>query len=128
MHCLEHHLELWHCSDIDALVKEGKYTQDHLQSTIHSEPKLNNVARKFDQLITLSKVTTALKLFSTVVKGILPLILKISCVQDGDGDAVRKSVRNILAEKHPPAQAVVSDSLLESDNIDTPCYDPILFE
>ena len=33
-----------------------------------------------------------------------------------------------MAEKHPPGRAAVSDSLLESDNIDAPCYDPILFE
>ena len=53
---------------------------------------------------------------------------KIPCGQDGEVDAVRKSVRDILAEKHPPGWAAVSDSLLESDSIDTPCYDPILFE
>ena len=44
MHYLECRLELWHRCDIDVLVKEGKCIQDHLQSTIHSEPKSNNVA------------------------------------------------------------------------------------
>ena len=63
VHCLECRLELWHCGDIDALVKEGKCIQDHLQSTIHSGPWSNNVARKFDQLMKLGKVTAALKLF-----------------------------------------------------------------
>ena len=71
-----HHLEMWHHGDIDALVKEGKYNQDHLQSTIHSGPKSNNVARKFDQLMTTGKVTAALKLLSTDARGILPLNLK----------------------------------------------------
>ena len=63
----------------------------------------------------LGKVTAALKLFSTDAKGIMSLNSKIPCGQDGDGDAVRKSVRDILAEKHPPGQAAVSDSLRESD-------------
>ena len=45
VHCLECRLKLWHCGDIDSLVKEGK---DHLQSTIHSGPKFTSVARKFD--------------------------------------------------------------------------------
>ena len=44
-HC---HLELWHHGDIDTLVKEGTCIQDQLQSTTHSGPKSNNVARKFD--------------------------------------------------------------------------------
>ena len=35
---------------------------------------------------------------------------------------------DILVEKHPPDRAVVSDSLLESYSVDTPCYDPVLFE
>ena len=69
MHCLERYLELWHRGDVDALMKENKCIQDHLQSTIHSRPKSNNVARKFDQLITLSKVTATLKLLSTDIKG-----------------------------------------------------------
>ena len=125
---MEHRLELWHRGYIDALVKEGKCIQYHLQSTIHSGPQSNNVARKFDQLMTMSKVTTAFKLLSADTKGILPLNSKIPCRQDGDGDAAWKSVRDILAEKHPPGRAAVSDSLLESDSINAPCYDPVLFE
>ena len=128
MHCLEHRLELSHHGDIDSLMKEGKCIQDHLRSTFNSGLKSTNVARKFDQLMTLGKITAALKLFSTDAKGILPLNSKIPCGQDGDCDAAWKSVRDILAEKHPPGQAAASDSLLESDSIDAPCYDPVLFE
>ena len=47
MHYVEHHLDLWHHGDIDALVKGDKCIQDHLQSTIHLELK-SKVARKFD--------------------------------------------------------------------------------
>ena len=97
MHCLECCLELWHRGDIDSLVKEDKCIQDHLQSTIHSRPKSTSVARKFEQLMKLGKVTVALKLLSTDAKGVLPLNLKTPCGQD-DVDAVWKSVRDILAE------------------------------
>ena len=45
---------------------------------------------------------------------ILPLYSKIPCGQDGYGDTAWKSVRDILAEKHPPGQAAVSDFVLES--------------
>ena len=58
----------------------------------------------------------------------MPLTSKIPCGQDNDGDAAWKLVRDILAEKNPPDQVTVSDSLLESDSIDTPCYDPVLLE
>ena len=116
---------MWHRGDIDSLVKEGK---DDQQSTIHSSLKSTGVARKFDQLMKLGNVTAALKLLSTDAKGVLPLDSKIPCGQDSDVDVIRKSVRDILAEKHPPGQAAVSDTLLESDSIDAPCYDPVLFE
>ena len=59
---------------------------------------------------------------------ILPLYSKIPCGQDGYGDAAWKSVRDILAEKHPPGQAAVSDFVLESNNVDAPYYVPVLFE
>ena len=44
---------------------------------IHSGLKFNNVARKFDQLMTLGKVTATRKLLSTDAKGILPLNSKL---------------------------------------------------
>ena len=88
----------------------------------------SNVTRKFDQLMSLGKVTAPLKLLSTYAKDILLLNYKIPCGQNCNGDTAWKSVRDILAENHPPACAAVNDSLLGSDNIDAPCYDPVLFE
>ena len=88
----------------------------------------NNVALKFDQLMSLGKVTAALKFLSTDAKGVLSLNFKIPCGHGGNGDTAWKSVRDILAEKHPPACAVVIESLLESDSIVAPYYDPVLFE
>ena len=59
---------------------------------------------------------------------ILPLYSKIPCGQDGYGGAAWKSVRDILAEKHPPGQDTVSDFVPESNSVDAPCYVPVLFE
>ena len=80
VHCLERRLDLWHHGDITALVNEGKYIEDHLHSTIKTKPKFNNVARKFDQLMSLGKlkVTAALKLLSTGAKGVYHLISEYS--------------------------------------------------
>ena len=44
-----------------------------MQSTTHSRPKSTNVARKFDQLMKMGRVTAALKHLLTDAKGILPL-------------------------------------------------------
>ena len=76
-----------------------------MQSTTHSGLKSTNVARKFDQLMKMDKVTAALEFLLTDAKGILPFNSIILCGQDGNGDAVQKSVRDILAKKHPPGWA-----------------------
>ena len=76
----------------------------------------------------MGKVTAALKLLSTNAKSILPLNFRIPCGQDGSGDTAWKSVRDLLAEKHPPTLEAVTESLLKSDSIAAPCYEPVLFE
>ena len=62
--CLERHLLLWHNSDIPALLNEGKCIQDHLQSAIQSETKPRNNVRVVDRLMSLGKVSAALKILS----------------------------------------------------------------
>ena len=83
--CLERRLVLWHQGDIAALVKEGKCIQDHLHCYIQSEPRPRNIARTFDQLMSLGKVSAALKLLSEDAKGVLPLDSKVPSGLDGDG-------------------------------------------
>ena len=99
-------------------------------STFYNKKGLKSpsVVKKIDQLMSLGRVAAALKFLSEDAKGILPLHSKIPCGPDGNGDTVWKSVKDILAEKHPPACAAVTESLLESDSIVAPCYDPVLFE
>ena len=74
--------------------------------------------------MTLDKVTVALKLLSTDAPRVFcenTLALRTGW----SWQCCLKSVRDILAEKHPLA---VSDFLFESDSIDAPCYNPVLFE
>ena len=119
---LERRLVLWHRGDTAALVKEGKCIQDHLHHSIH------NLARIFNKLMSLGKVSAALKLLSEDAKGVLPLNSKVPCGQDGDGSTLWKSVKDILAEKHPPGHTANAECLLESDDVNAPCYDPVLFD
>ena len=78
LHMLQllHMPRLIHHGDIDFLVKEGKCIQDHLQSTIDSGLKSTGVARKFDQLMKLGKVTAALNFFQQMPRVFRHLIQK----------------------------------------------------
>ena len=53
---------------------------------------------------------------------------QIPCGVDSSDGTLSKSVRDVLAEKHPPGRVAAADTLLESGCADPPCYDPILFE
>ena len=59
--CLECCLALWHAGDFAALISEGKCIHDHLQSVAH-QPGQRNIARLFDRLMSMGKVSTAVKL------------------------------------------------------------------
>ena len=127
--CLERRLLLWHNGDIPALLNEGKCIQDHFQSAIQSGTKPRNNARVFDRLMSLGKVSTALKILSEDTKGgVLSLDSQIPSGLDDNGDPLFKSVRDILAQKHPRGQVAAADALLEPGCCNPPCYDPILFE
>ena len=75
--------------------------------------------------MSLGKVSAALKLIAEDSRGgVLSLDSQVPCT----GGTTSKSVRDILAEKHPPGRMAVTDTLLDSGCSDPPCYDPILFE
>jgi len=78
---LEHHLALWHADDFSAL--ENVF--GHLQSAIHRTGH-SSVARTFDRLMSMGKVSVAVKLLSANAKGgVLSLDYQISCGVDNDG-------------------------------------------
>ena len=96
MACLQHRLVLWRNGDIPALLNEGKCIQDHLQSTIQSGTRPRNHAGVFDRLMSLGKVSAALKILCKDTKGgILSLDSKILCGLDNNGGSLFKLVRDI---------------------------------
>jgi len=101
--------------------------QDHLQSIIHKSG-LCNVACAFDRLMSMGKVSDAVKLLSADAKGgVLSLGSQISCGLDNDG-CVSQSVKDILVYKNPPARRAVPESLLSPDDTNVPSFDLILFD
>ena len=73
----------------------------------------------------MGKVSAALKFIAEDSRGgVLSLDSQVPC----NGGTTSKSVRDILAEKHPPGRMAATDTLLDSGRSDPPCYDPILFE
>ena len=127
--CLERRLLLWHNGDIPALLNEGKCIQDHLQSAIQSGTKPRNNVRVFDHLMSLGKVSAALKILSEDTKrGVLSLDSQIPSGLDDNGDPLFKPVRDILAQKHPQGQVAAANALLEPGCCNPLCNDPILFE
>jgi len=95
--CLERRLVAWEQGDIDGLIREGRTIQHHLRT---SSPKTTaDTARSFAKLMMEGKVNAALRLLSNDDNaGVLSLDETIS--HDGP------SVREILKEKHPDAQAL----------------------
>ena len=62
VHCLELCLDLWYHGDIEALVKEDRCIQDHMQSTIHLGLK-SNVAKNFTSLCHWVRLLLPLNFF-----------------------------------------------------------------
>ena len=88
---LERHLLLWHNGDIPALLNEGKCIRNHLQSAIQSGTKPRNNVRVFDHLMSLGKVSAALKILSEDTKGgVLSLDFQIPSGLDDNGDPLFK--------------------------------------
>ena len=84
------------------ILNEGKCIQDLLQSAIQPGTRPRNNVRVFDRLMSLGKVSAALKILSEDTKGgVLSLYSQIPSGLDDNGDPLFKSVRDILAQKHP---------------------------
>ena len=83
------------------------------------------MAHTYDRLMSMGKVSAAVKLLSVNGKGgVLSLDSQMLCGVDKDGCPLTRSVKDVLIEKHPPVRMAVSEFLLSSD-ITVPLYDPI---
>ena len=81
--CLERRLALWRCGDIASLLKEGKCIQDHLTTSTNKVTRSSTVTRHFDHLMSMGKVSAAVKLLSQSAKGdVLSLDTLVPCGVD----------------------------------------------
>ena len=103
---MEGRLALWKQGDIASLLQEGKCIQDRLLASNSAESKSRNVARHFDHLMSMGKVSAAVKLLLQSTKGdVLSLDSQVPCDVSSCGISIFKSVQDILSDKHPSASA-----------------------
>ena len=117
--CLERRLHVWSAGNFEELIKEGKTIQQHLpQRRMKTSDQNQRLAKTFASLMLRGKVRAALRLLSeNSSAGVLNLDQEI------DG----KPVRDILKEKHPPAQTACPTTLLSPFG-DTTETHPVLFD
>jgi hypothetical protein len=60
-------------------------------------------------------------------RGLLSLDVLIPDV-DSNGNAIWKTTREILLEKHPEGKTPIPETLLSDTEFDKTCFDPIIFE
>jgi hypothetical protein len=76
----------------------------------------------------IGKVHQAVRLISIADKrGLLSLDVLIPDV-DSNGNAIWKTTREILLEKHPEGKTPIPETLLSDTEFDKTCFDPIIFE
>ena len=118
---LQRRLQLWHKGDLGELLKECRAIQSRLPRdfTPTSDAKL---ARSFANLMFEGKTSAATKLLTGHQRGGL---LRPTDIADPSNPAVL--VRDVLRDKHPPAQPLRRDCLVTADSEPTP-FHPVLFE
>ena len=121
--CLSRRLKSWRSGDIDGLMREGQVIQQHLESTGSAAKKDSGTLRGFTRLMLLGNVRGALRVLSNSTSG-GALSLSETLV---DSDGSLKSVREVLAEKHPNPGPMVKDALLQ-DKQDFPSTHSVIFD
>ena len=115
--CLERRLRLWDAGDIHSLLQEGRCIQQRLprrQPSHHSKDD-SDLTRRFTNLMQVGKTKDAVRLLSDKEKGGLLHLNDPVDLQDHG----RRTVRDILVGKHPPAQPVHADALIHEEDLGT---------
>ncbi|CAB4045801.1 Hypothetical predicted protein, partial [Paramuricea clavata] len=120
---LERRLKQWLKGDIKALINEGKCIQRHLISQTNMPFEYKKITRGFSRLMLQGKVHQAVRLISIADK-------RDALIHDVDsnGNAIWKTTREILLEKHPEGKTPIPETLLSDTEFDQTCFDPIIFE
>ena len=125
---LNRRIDLWKKGSFDELMNECRCIQNHLKSTHPGSDQSRDIARLFDHLLSEGKVGAALRLLTATREGgVLPLDSLVPSGFDSSGNPLFKTTKEILQEKHPQGRVASQDSLLDT-SLDTPYFDPILFD
>ena len=95
-------MNLWTSGNFDALVREVRFIQSKLKSFTNIDT-IEHLARKFNDLMLAGKINPALRLLSdSKCSGILP---------------INDETKQLLRDKHPPADEKHDDLLLEGPEL-----------
>lgn len=117
--CLERRLDTWRIGDLNELLKEGRTIQQRMSKSTQNFDN-ERLSRSFANLMFQGKTQAALRLLSKQSRG---GVLHLDDYTDTENG--QRKVRDILSEKHPPAQPAHHDALI---NDDPPDIHPVLFE
>ena len=114
--CRERRLKTWQNGDLNDLLLEGRTIQLRIpKSSLKDSQK--NLARSFANLMFQRKTKATLRLLSDQGKN------AVLCL--GDLVDEKRTVRDIIIDKHPPGQPAHPDSIIKDD---PPDIHPVLFE
>ena len=120
--CLQHRLSLWEKGNISNLLKEGRALQKLLvnsQSSDRDTADDAQIARRFSKMMMEGRVRAALKLLSDDAHtGLLRLDETIA--------TSKKTVRDVLEDKHPDPKTVHPESLV--GEVDDHSFHPAVFD
>ena len=120
--CIVRRLPLWLEGQLEVFVDECRTIQGRLKKLPPAHHKVRDVpaAKLFADRMFQGKVKSAMDLLTNKSKGgLLHLNDVVSC------PAGEKSVRDILRDKHPPAQPIHQEALLSED---PPLVHPVVFD
>ena len=119
--CLERRMRLWKQGDIDSLIREGRTLQHHLRLN-RTSTQDGRLAHNFAKLMLMGKVKAAIRLISEEGKGSLLSLDEVVPGTDGS------TVREVLKVKHPSAQQIVPEAIIQPNQTSPDSVHPILFE
>lgn len=118
--CLKRRLSQWREGDISTLLKEGQSIQDRLKQQRPNKLEKDQRAQTFGKLVMQGKIRDAICLLSDSSSNGVLLTTDIC-------QATGQPVREVLATKHPPGQAVVPSEVFSS-SIFSDSPHPIIFD
>lgn len=122
---LQRRLKLWHEGDIPSLLEEGRCIQKYLRHGM-KQPDSEKIARTFRDLMMKGSVHSALRYLSRNTSGgVLKLDDMVPCTST-DGEAMPRSTRDILLDKHPSGKHPAANTLLTATS--APIFNPIVFD